>query len=563
MLCASVLGAQTATYNDVAVIINSNSPQSDSIGSYFAEQRDIHPSNIIRISAPVTEEITDAQFSALRAQVEAHLTAAGIADSINYLVTTKGVPLKVKRQDGWNSSSVESELSLLLGPYAGYIGGTGRIISPYYGSRTHFTRAAFGIYLVTRLDGYTVDDVKGIIDRSAVIRCSVPSGRFVLDMDPGWNSAAPYLNSRMQTAADTMQQRGIEYLLDATSLYLTGQQQVNGYVGWGSNDKHTSLYGRINFTWNPGAIAETYVSTSARSFTKPAVYGQSLIADLIEEEITAAKGYVYDPYASAMADVSILFDLYTMGFTVAESYYSSSPFLSWMDVVIGDPKFRLISSRLPQDAPPPGSGEDNSGLPVELTSFTALRTSSGIQLSWSTATETDNHGFELQRSVVSGQHSDPENRELTAENREWKEIGFVAGNGTSNISHQYTFTDRVNSGSMYSYRLRQIDRSGAFRYSAEVTVEGSGVPSTFALFQNYPNPFNPVTTIEYRIPVTGRTTLTIYDMLGREVRTLVNDLQPAGSYSVQFDASTLSSGIYFYTLRADSYRQTRKMVLIQ
>ncbi len=140
---------------------------------------------------------------------------------------------------------------------------------------------------------------------------------------------------------------------------------------------------------------------------------------------------------------------------------------------------------------------------------------------------------------------------------------FVPGHGTINTPQSYHFHDPVDPSAARVYRLRQIDRNGAFRYSAEVTVEGSGVPLTFALFQNYPNPFNPVTTIEYRLPVTGRTTLTIYDVLGMEVSTLVNKIQPAGSYSVQFDASSLSSGFYFYTLRTDSYTQTRKMMLLQ
>lgn len=564
LLLVSPLAAQTSTYHDVAVIINSNSPQSDSIGTYFAACRDIHSENIIRIPLPLTEEISDAQFCDLRSKVESHLMLYGIMDSISYLVTTKGVPLKVKRQDGWFSSSVESELALILGPHSGAIGLSGRMVSPYYGKRTHFTRAEYGIYLVTRLDGYTVADVKGIIDRSSVIHPGLPdSGQFVLDMDPGWNAAAGYLNTRMKTASDTMQRRGLAYLLDTSMVYMTGCREVNGYVGWGSNDKHTSQYGRLGFTWRPGAIAETYVSTSARTFTRPVVYGQSLIADIIAEGCTAAKGYVYEPYASAMADVSVLFDLYTKGFTVAESFYSSSPFLSWMDVVIGDPKYRLTAERLPNDAHPAGSELDGNGLPVELTSFTARRSSSGIQLSWTTATETDNYGFDIERKMTPSIVNDPMNQSFTGSIPRWTSIAFVPGHGTINTPQSYHFHDPVDPSASRVYRLRQIDRSGVHRYSAEITVGSSSAPATFGLEQNYPNPFNPVSSIQYHIPVSGVVSLKVYDILGKEVSVLVHGIRPAGESTVQFDASSLPSGIYFYTLRIDSYSQTRKMMYLK
>ncbi|NUN68474.1 MAG: TIGR03790 family protein [Bacteroidetes bacterium] len=547
LVCTAFVAAQTSTYHDVVVIINSNSPQSDSIGSYFAAQRCIHPENIIRLALPLTEEISDPQFALLRKGVEDHLTLYGIQDSINYIVTTKGVPLKVKRQDGWYSSSVESELSLLLGPYAGSIGGNGRITSPYYGKRGHFTRMQYGIYLVTRLDGYTVADVVGLIDRSAVIPNGPPtSGKFVLDMDPGWNTAAPYLNTRMSVAADTMRRRGLSCLLDSTNVYLTGQQQVNGYAGWGSNDKHTSQYGRLNFTWNPGAIAETYVSTSARTFTKPVVYGQSLIADIIAEGVTAAKGYVYEPYASAMADVSILFDLYTQGYTVAESYASASPFLSWMDVVIGDPKYRLTDDRLPDDPHPVDTGDEGEGLPVEFASFTAMVNGKGVMLVWSTATEQNNLGFEVEK-MMSGT---------------WSRIGFVEGHGTTNAPHSYTFTDATAKGRVL-YRLKQIDRDGKFEYTGSVEAFVEPAITAYALGQNYPNPFNPVSSIRYQLPRAGTVSLKVYDMLGKEVAVLVNGPRPAGDHTVRFNASNLPTGVYLYTLRTLSFSQTRKMMYLR
>ncbi|MFZ4621667.1 MAG: TIGR03790 family protein [Bacteroidota bacterium] len=549
LLVNSSVLAQTATYNDVAIIINSNSAASEEIGMYFAGKRSIHNENIIRISAPVTEEIDSVQFEQLRAQVESYLVTNGLVNSINYLVTTKGVPLKVKRFDVLRCSSVESELSLILGSYSSSIGNNGRVTSPYYRQRNNFTRQQYGIYLVARLDGYTVADVKSLIDRADVIDTHLPeSGKFVFDMDPSWNSAAPYLNTRMKTANDTLIKRSMSVTLDQTSTYLVNQQQVNGYVGWGTNDKYSSYHGLLNFTWNPGAIAETYVSTSGRTFSAPAVYGQSLIADIISEGVTAAKGYVYEPYSSAMADVSMLFDLYTDGYTVAESYYSSSPFLSWMDVVVGDPKFRLVGTRLPADAVSSGDNQNADALPVELTSFSAHVVNGSVELLWNTATEMNNRGFEVERKAADS----------------WNKVGFIEGNGTSNSPKSYSFIDNSVNGGTYSYRLKQIDRNGSFTYSTIVSVNAPVREQSFALGQNYPNPFNPSTTINFAVKQAEQTTIKVYSITGQEVATLFNDVaQPGQVYNMKFDGKNLSSGTYIYTLRSASRNEVRKMQLMK
>ena len=231
--------AQTSTYKDVLVIINNNSTISDSIGSYFAAMRNIPSQNIARIAVPSTEEIDSAQFENLRSQVENILTSRNIKDSINYIVTTKGIPLKVKRWTADANSSVESELTLILGPYASSIGTNGRIISPYYAKHTNFTRLNYGIYLVTRLDGYTFADIKGIIDRSSSIPATIPANAlFVLDMVTQPWSLTHFLNTNMQLAADSLIGRGLITKLDTTTVYVTTQSNVLGYVSWGSNDQN-------------------------------------------------------------------------------------------------------------------------------------------------------------------------------------------------------------------------------------------------------------------------------------------------------------------------------------
>jgi hypothetical protein len=194
----------------------------------------------------------------------------------------------------------------------------------------------------------------------------------------------------------------------------------------------------------------------------------------------------------------------------------------------------------------------NLALPVELTSFTAEIAEKSIELKWRTATETNNYGFEIQRSAVSPQQSD----------NMWSKIGFVEGNGTTNAPKSYFFTDKSASGKT-SYRLKQIDRDGKFEYSQTVEIIAASSPKEFALEQNYPNPFNPTTAIGYQLSANSFTTLKIYDAIGREVATLVNEVKEAGTYSAQFDGAKLSSGIYFARLSSDGKIQIRKLMLMK
>ncbi len=193
-----------------------------------------------------------------------------------------------------------------------------------------------------------------------------------------------------------------------------------------------------------------------------------------------------------------------------------------------------------------------SALPVELSSFIASVGNNSVILNWKTATETNNYGFEIQRSVVSPQQSD----------NMWSKIGFIEGSGTTNAPKSYSFTDKSANGKT-SYRLKQIDRDGKFEYSQSVEVTASSTPNEFGLEQNYPNPFNPTTAISYQLSANGFTTLKIYDAIGREVVTLVNEVKEAGTYSAQFDGAKLSSGIYFAKLSSSGKTQIRKLVLMK
>ncbi len=189
----------------------------------------------------------------------------------------------------------------------------------------------------------------------------------------------------------------------------------------------------------------------------------------------------------------------------------------------------------------------NGVFPVELVSFTGTANRTNTDLRWSTATELNNYGFEIQRKAIDN----------------WNKVGFVDGNGTTNTPKTYSYTDNDLSSGKYSYRLKQIDRDGKFTYSQSIEVTIGEVPKEFALAQNYPNPFNPSTVISYQLPANSAVSLKVFDAIGREIATLVNEVKEAGSYSVQFNASHLSNGIYFYTIKAGNFTATKKLTLLK
>jgi hypothetical protein len=189
------------------------------------------------------------------------------------------------------------------------------------------------------------------------------------------------------------------------------------------------------------------------------------------------------------------------------------------------------------------AGSPNS-LPVELVSFTSAVQKNNVTLSWATATEINNRGFEIEKKI----------------NSSWNTIGFISGKGTTSEKQNYSFADNNLKKGTYEYRLKQVDFNGQNDYSNSIMVEITGVTG-FELSQNFPNPFNPSTLIRYNIPQKGNVSLKVYDVTGKEVADLVNSEKEAGSYEINFDASRLSSGVYFYEVRSGSFFQAKKMIL--
>jgi V8-like Glu-specific endopeptidase len=190
-------------------------------------------------------------------------------------------------------------------------------------------------------------------------------------------------------------------------------------------------------------------------------------------------------------------------------------------------------------------------VPVELTSFTVEANGTDAELKWTTATETNNKGFEIERATSSN-----------APVQEWLQVGYVPGFGTTTEPKSYSFVDSKLSSGKYIYRLKQIDYDGSFSHSGIVELEIK-TPSTFLLEQNYPNPFNPGTLIRFSIPVETDVRLNVYNTLGQEVAEILNSRLREGFHEVEFDAGSLTSGIYFYRLEADKFVDVKKMIIIK
>jgi hypothetical protein len=196
---------------------------------------------------------------------------------------------------------------------------------------------------------------------------------------------------------------------------------------------------------------------------------------------------------------------------------------------------------------------DLSIVPVELTSFTANVAGNSVVLNWTTATEVNNHGFEILRSAQN--------------DNDWQKIGYVPGFGTTTEPKSYSYTDQsINSGKYY-YRLKQTDFNGSFTYSGVVEIDIL-LPVEFSLEQNYPNPFNPSTSIQFSLPVDAHVAISIYNLVGEKVAEVTNKEFAAGNHKVDFNASRLTSGVYLYKLEAidvsgKNYNSVKKMTLMK
>lgn len=352
VLTAAGAGAQTP--GQVLVVVNKRVVVSTFIGGYYMQRRAIPAANRCTIDVPDADDISRAFYEAsVEAPIGKCLTRGKLTESILYIVTTQGVPLRVLgdgAQQANTAASVDSELTLLYQKLHGAtIPLAGTVVNPFYQKRdAPFRHPQFPMYMVTRLAGYETTDLKALVDRALTAR---NTGKFVIDVRADNNTPG---NQWLRAAALLLPKERL--ILDDSAKVLTGIKEVIGYASWGSNDPDRKQR-FLNFQWLPGAIATEFVSTDGRTFKPPPdrwtlgtwkdtaswYFGspQTMTGDYIHEGASGASGQVDEPYLNFCPRPDFVLPAYFEGRNLAESFYMGIPGLSWMNVVIGDPLMRL------------------------------------------------------------------------------------------------------------------------------------------------------------------------------------------------------------------------------
>lgn len=334
---AYIPGTVPAEANRVLVVMNADNADSKDIASYYVKKRGIPAANVAMIHASSNEEISLADYKkTIEGPVREQIGKS--KHPIDFIVLTRGIPIRIA-EGGFSVDANLVAMDKSLVP----IGSLKeedikRCLNPFFNQEGPFSHEKYNMYLVTRLTGYSADDAKKLVDRS--LAAKPEKGPFFFDgadnrKDQGYGE----LQTAMQQASKGLTANGFESQYEDTSTFRAPQQPLAGYCSWGSNDDHFDLGAYRMLHFKPGAIAETFVSTSGRSFErKNLATGQSNICDLIEDGVTGVKGYVSEPYTFALARPQVLFGHYVVaGQNLAESFYSASLVLKWKDIVVGDP----------------------------------------------------------------------------------------------------------------------------------------------------------------------------------------------------------------------------------
>lgn len=332
----------------VLVVMNDNSPTSMKVASYYVSKRKIPRANLVSIKTDTKDDISPERY---KTEIETPIKAALAANpKIEYIVLTKGIPLRLVDQGGYSVDATLASHELKFAPIGQTPGTFGitegdeegaikRNRNPYFGATEPFSHAKYGMYLVTRIIGYTEQDCFKLVDNSLNAKAS--KAPILLDSQPIFQPGSGYweLEKALAEAEQRLSAANQNVYYEKTENFSNGREPLMGYASWGSNDKKfdPKAYSELRFV--PGAIAETFVSTSARTFDSTRG-GQSLIADLVAQGVTGVKGYVSEPFTFALCRPEILFDRYTKGFNLAEAFYAASPVVKWKDIVVGDPLCR-------------------------------------------------------------------------------------------------------------------------------------------------------------------------------------------------------------------------------
>lgn len=348
---ASVKAAKTEAER-VLVVMNDDSPDSVRIAAAYIKARAVPAANLVRIKTKTSEEIKTAEYlESIQKPIQNALKKS--KNPIDFIVLTRGIPIRLDDIGGYSVDATLAAMEINVAPIKQKVGSLGiddpnpeRCVNPYFRSNEPFSHAKFGLYLVTRLTGYDADDAVKLITKS--LNAKKYKGPFLLDSQPLKPRDGGYgeMEKTLSQAADKLTEAGLDVEYDVSPEFVQGSGPLMGYASWGSNDNRFSLNTYRKLRFKAGAISETFVSTSGRTFERTSG-GQSLIADLISQGITGVKGYVSEPYTFALCRTQILFDRYTKGACLAEAFYAASPVMKWKDIVIGDPLCRPFKADAP------------------------------------------------------------------------------------------------------------------------------------------------------------------------------------------------------------------------
>jgi uncharacterized protein (TIGR03790 family) len=356
MLFSMLFGfAQMPNYDDVGVIVNMNSQVSQDIAAYFRQARNIPEINIIPVYT-VTDEIIDTiEFRNIQYQIKNYILENNLENQLNYLVTTKGVPFDIQvdscsvggsEATVWYCAAVESELTLLLSADSARILKKSYRTNPYYGSIEHQNTKPTDLLLVSRLDGHGKEEVLSLIDRSGPnTYVNKETAKFIFDIsyvdDPyTFNLFA----EKMYPAIDTLTSRGWNAIFDGDTLVPLNETNVLGFIAF----IQSGLEEQLNYSWEKGSFAELMIPTANFTFYDSLFNtNRPDLADILAEGCTSGSGFVHPYFASQSTDFAILFGRYTeerdTAYNLAESYYMATKTLSWMNILVGDPKTTLTT----------------------------------------------------------------------------------------------------------------------------------------------------------------------------------------------------------------------------
>jgi uncharacterized protein (TIGR03790 family) len=371
---ASPAPSERVSPREALLVTNDSSPTSVSLSKEYAALR--HVTNVVHVrcvDSALNQDNETIEYSHFATEIEGPIHRfLQQHPEINYIVLTKGIPIRVlgartgEAYGGRPRASLDGTLAALdydripdavkvrFNDPSGFAVGTAWL-NRYWNQEGRFSHSQFGGYLVTRLDGYTLQDARALTTRALKAEAQLSHGDILLDIEPDFGLGKPdsqpapiptalitqespfdTWNADMEHAGRELRARGVPVDAAVTTRFVGHTRGLLGYFSWGSNDDHFSqaAYNTLHFA--PGAVGDTAVSTSARSFFVQSG-GQSMIADLIAQGITGVKGYTDEPLLQAVSSPTIVLGKFTQGFTLAESFYAGSHFVGWTDIVVGDP----------------------------------------------------------------------------------------------------------------------------------------------------------------------------------------------------------------------------------